>query len=206
MNSLVKYDLGYVYRLKKGYKVFLGYETELNNEEKITLNFSPRRNKDFFIKPNSDVKVIIYSRSDEIYIVDSVEKDAKGIGRVADVLKKHSIPFEPTSSEGWQSFKHSSWIQSYIYVYDKGYFTWQHLWLDIAVWNIDMVSKDGIEIIGGDIIKETHYEKVGGEIPKEHYKFLEKMLTEGCTLDEYEDFKNKFVNVPAVEIKYKEVK
>ena len=35
MNSLVKYDLGYVYRLKKGYKVFLGYETELNNEEKI---------------------------------------------------------------------------------------------------------------------------------------------------------------------------
>ena len=32
------------------------------------------------------------------------------------------------------------------------------------------------------------------------------MLTEGCTLDEYEDFKNKFVNVPAVEIKYKEVK
>ena len=52
-----------------------------------------------------------------------------------------------------------------------------------------MVSKDGIEIIGGDIIKETHYEKVGGEIPKEHYKFLEKMLTEGCTLDEYEELK-----------------
>lgn len=88
----------------------------------------------------------------------------------------------------------------------NGYFTWQHLWLDIDVWNIDMVSKDGIKIKGGDIIKETHYEKVGGEIPKEHYEFLEKMLSTGCTLDEYEDFKNKFVNIPAVEVKYKEVK
>lgn len=206
MVSLVKYDLNDVYRLKKGYKVFLGYDVDLNDNEKVTLNFSPRRNKDFYIKPNSEVKIIVYSYSDGIYIVDSVVMDEKCIGRVSDILKKHDIPFEPVSSEGWQKFKHSSWIQSYIYVYDKGYFTWKHLWLDIAVWNIDMVSKDGIAIKGGDTIKETHYEKVGGEIPKEHYEFLEKMLTEGCTLDEYEEFKNKFVNIPAVEIKYKEVK
>ncbi len=204
MVELVKYDLRYAYKLKRGYKVYLGYEVELDNDEKVTLHFSSRRNKDFFIKPDSEVKVIIYSKADNVYIVDTVMINAKGIGNVDDVLEKYGISYEPVSSEGWHHFKYDPWDQSYIYIFDKGFYTWLHDWLDIDIWTIDMVSKDGVNIPGMGVIKEIRYRKVGGNIPKGLYTFLKKMVTMGCSLDEYNEFKDKYVNISG-EIKFKEV-
>lgn len=203
MVKLVNYDLRGVYKHKEGYRIFLGLEEESGKGEKVTLHFSARRLMGFNIKPKSEVRIIVYSREDNIFVVDTVEFNKNGVGNVDDVLRKHCIPFEPESLEEWQIFKRSNWTQSYMCVCDKGYYIVTYLWLDMHIWYVDMISKDGVTIFGGNTIKETYYEQHDRSIPEEHFAFLEKMITKGCTFEEYEAFKRKYIMGSGRE--YKEV-
>lgn len=203
---LANIDLRCVYNVSLGTKVYLGYKPGMNDTVKRTVKISSRRKKDIYIKDGSEVKVIIYNRRKNIYIVESINFNENGVGSVEDILINNNILYEQVSKERWEDWKKSMWVQSYIQPCDKGYYMWTHFWLDIDTWFVDMVSKDGVSISDGEIIKELHYKKVGGEISEEIYSFLDKMTNGIILTEEYYKLKDMCENVPALEIKFKEVR
>lgn len=201
---LFNVNLKCVYNVTSGTKIYLGYKSSLKSEDKRIIKFSSRRKRSFFVEPGSDVNVIIYNRALGIYIVEKVEFDDNGVGSVEKILIENNIKYEQVSKELWDDLKKSMLVQSYIQPNERGYYMWTHFWLDIDVWFVNMISKDGIALADGKIIKEIHYKKVGDYIPNEIYEFLDRMINGSVSVEEYVMFKDMCTNASALAVKYKE--
>lgn len=202
---LFNVNLKCVYNVTSGTRIYLGYKSSTKSEDKKIIKFSSRRKRNFYVEPDSDVNVIIYNRAAGTYIVEKVEFDDNGVGSVEKIFIENNIKYEQVSRERWDDFKKSMLVQSYIQPYDSGYYMWTHFWLDIDVWFVNMISKDGITLADGNIIKEIHYKKVGDYIPNEIYEFLDRMINGSVSVEEYVMFKDMCRSAAALEIKYKEV-
>ena len=150
---LFNVNLKCVYNVTSGTKIYLGYKSSLKSEDKRIIKFSSRRKRSFFVEPGSDVNVIIYNRALGIYIVEKVEFDDNGVGSVEKILIENNIKYEQVSKELWDDLKKSMLVQSYIQPNERGYYMWTHFWLDIDVWFVNMISKDGIALADGKIIQ-----------------------------------------------------
>ena len=62
-----------------------------------------------------------------------------------------------------------------------------YLWLDCNAWEVAVFMPDGLSIDGRQL-KVLHYLRSHIKIEDDFYDFIHKMLSEGCSENEYKAF------------------
>ncbi len=186
-------DISMLFNFKSGYKINIAYETEYENEETRNICVSPRRKYEINIKKGTDVYLVVSNLNKAFYTIEKLTFDENGAIKLAPILDRLGIERTPSASEFWNMWKTPGGkVSSEIVWFDRGYYTVECLWMDCEVWIARAYIPKGVSI-SGKTLKGIWYEQLDNNMEPGFYDFLVKMLSEGCSTEEYEEFKKQFI-------------
>lgn len=184
------------------YEINIAYESAYPDSDKKEICVSPRRKYSINTEHGTDVFLVVYCKEKSLYSVEKLIFDENGVTKLAPILDKIGVQRVPTSSEVWNKWKRYGGVHTEIFLFEKGYYTIDYLWLDCNVWQVLAYMPDGVSIDGKQL-KFMYYSQAFEKIEDGFYDFLGKMLSDGCSIEEYKMFKEKYVH-PSFENKFRE--
>lgn len=179
LDSYSIHDFVHLQEKIDAYLVF-GYGTKT-----VRVRFSSRRFMDIRVNPDIPVSLVYYDEiMHKVCVIDLENND--GTYLLDKALKDNSIWSAPLELKDWQFLKKYR-CSSDFYLYSNGFYLFQNLWLDCNVYYTFLAS-NGIDM-GKATLCEMVYESVDFEPEQEYHDFLAKMLSDGCTQEEYDTFK-----------------
>ena len=175
------------------YEINIAYESAYPDSEKKEICVSTRRKYSINIEPGTDVFLVVYCREKALYAVEKLIFDENGVAKLAPILDRIGVQRVPAPSEVWSDWKRYGGVRTGIFLFEKGYYTIDYLWLDCNVWQVLAYMPNGVTI-DGKHLKFLHYSQAFEKIDDGFYNFLGRMLSEGCSSEEYKDFKEKYIH------------
>lgn len=92
--------------------------------------------------------LVVYCREKSLYSVEKLVFDKTGVAKLAPILDRIGVQRVPAPSEAWNSWKKYGGVRTEIFLFERGYYTIDYLWLDCNVWQVLAYMPDGVSIDG----------------------------------------------------------
>lgn len=168
--------------------VFFAFKPGL---ERIRVYLSPRRRIDVFADTDAQFLILINDVLKNAFHVEEINVYDRFTIRLDEILHSLEIEYVQHPSEQWKYIrKHIS--KDTLYLFENGFYVFSVGWMDCNVYHTIVLTNGGVKV-GHRVLSKMFYTSYGLEPSPKYHAFLERLLTEGCTCEEYDNFKKEHI-------------